>query len=272
MSVIEVPKYQIMEYRPKQKRFCVIVFVINEGCKIRSQLKLMKPHADFVDIIIADGGSTDGSLDDAYMIEKSVRAKLIKTDTGRLSAQMRMALSYSIKSGYDGCITIDGNNKDDPGAIPAFVKALESGYDHVQGSRFIDGGIGENTPFLRLLGIKMVHAPLISISAGRRYTDTTNGFRAYSKRFLNDERVAPFRHIFSHYELHYYLAIRAGRLGYNIKEIPVKRVYPVKGKIPTKISPIKGNLLILKTLIKACLHQYDPPEIDSSAGGHEREV
>lgn len=258
MRFKEVPKYQVVEYCPKSNRYCVIVFVINEGKKVRSQLKLMKPYSDMIDIIIADGGSTDGSLDDQYMVNNNVRTKLIKTDVGKLSAQMRMAFFYSMEKGYDGCITIDGNNKDDVSAIPSFIEAMENGYDHIQGSRFIKGGTGINTPLSRLLGIKLLHAPLISLSSGTRYTDTTNGFRAYSRRFLKDQRVAPFRNIFSHYELHYYLAIRAVKLGYKVKELPVKRVYP-KGKIPTKISPFKGNLLILKTLIKACLHKYNPP-------------
>ena len=78
----------------------------------------------------------------------------------------------------------------------------------------------------RYLGIRLLHAPLISLAAGHRYTDTTNGFRAYSARFLSDPRVAPFRDVFSAYELHYYPAIRAARLGFRIVELPVTRAYP----------------------------------------------
>jgi hypothetical protein len=159
---------------------------------------------------------------------------------------------------------MDGNDKDDPAAIPRFVKALDEGCDHVQGSRFVAGGEAVNTPWSRLLGIKLLHAPLISVAARRRYTDTTNGFRAYSRRLLEDPRVAPFRDVFSRYELHYYLAIRSARLGYRVTEVPVRRAYPREGKTPTKISPLRGNLLVLSTLAKACLHRFDPGDAPPS--------
>lgn len=254
----EVPAYRTQELRPRRTRYCVCIPVINEGEKIAKQLARMQPLADTVDIIIADGGSTDGSVEPEKVGPAGVRAVLVKTGPGKLSAQMRMAFAYALEQGYEGIVTIDGNNKDDPGAIPRFLKALDDGYDHVQGSRFIPGGEAENTPPMRWLGIRLVHAPLISLSAGARYTDTTNGFRAYSRRFLMDPRVAPFRDVFSRYELHYYLAIRAPVLGFRVLEVPVSRRYPGKGPVPTKISAVRGNLLVLQTLMNACLHRYDP--------------
>jgi glycosyltransferase involved in cell wall biosynthesis len=254
----EVPSSRVTELRPKRSRYCVLIPVINEGEKIAKQLQRMQPLAEQVDILIADGGSTDGSMEPQKLAARGVRALLVKTGPGKLSAQMRMGFAYAMEQGYEGIVTIDGNNKDDPDAIPRFVAALEAGYDHVQGSRFIPGGEAVNTPPMRYLGIRLVHAPLISLASGVRYTDTTNGFRAYSRRFLLDPRVAPFRDVFSRYELHYYLAIRAPELGYRVVELPVSRRYPGKGPVPTKISAVRGNLLVLQTLMNACLHRYDP--------------
>lgn len=258
MSGWEVPTYRTHELRPKQQRYCITIYVINEGQKIQAQLQKLRTYAECVDIIIADGGSTDGSLPEELLRACNVRTLLVKTGAGKLSAQMRMACAYAMQEGYEGVLLMDGNNKDDARAIPSFVDKLSTGFDHVQGSRFIPGGKGINTPKSRLYGIKLLHAPLISLAAGVRYTDTTNGFRAYSRRLLLDPRVAPFRAIFAAYELHYYLAIRAARLGYNVCEIPVTRTYPAYGPTPTKISPFKGNLLVLRTLFNACLHRYNP--------------
>lgn len=255
----EVPRYEIHTFAPKKSKFCVCIFVINEGKKIRTQLENMKQLALNIDIIVADGGSTDKALELDFLKSVLVRTLLIKQDQGKLSAQMRMAFDYALLEQYKGIITIDGNNKDNPGAIPSFVEALELGWDHLQGSRFIEGGQGINTPWERYLAIRLIHAPLISFAAKFYYTDTTNGFRAYSSRFLLDPLVNPFRQVFSAYELHYYLAIRACSLGYGVKELPVTRQYPKTGKTPTKISPIKGNFLIIKTLYQACTHQFDPP-------------
>jgi hypothetical protein len=106
--------------------------------------------------------------------------------------------------------------------------------------------------------VKFIHSPLISLASRFRYTDTTNGFRAYSARFLADPHVAVFRDDFVGYELHYYLAIRAARLGFRVTEIPVARRYPSHGPVPTKISPIRGNLRVLRCLFAACLGRYNP--------------
>jgi glycosyltransferase involved in cell wall biosynthesis len=221
----------------------------------------MQPITAHSDIVLADGGSSDGSLLLETLPLLGVRTLLVKKGSGRLGAQMRMAFAYALQQGYAGVVTMDGNNKDDPAAVPLFLQALDKGFDHLQGSRFTEAGRAINTPWLRLLGIKLIHAPLISLAAGFRYTDTTNGFRAYSRRFLLDPMVAPFRSIFSGYELHYYLAIRAAHIGYGVKEIPVTRKYPADGPLPTKITPIRGNLLVLKALFQACFHRFDPPSV-----------
>lgn len=253
----QVPAFDIPFERPRRNCYAVCVFVINEGEKVRKQLLRMKAFTEAVDVVIADGGSTDGSFDGGILEEAGVTALLVKTGPGKLSAQMRMGLAWCMEQDYEGVITIDGNGKDGIEAIPRFVEFLEAGFDHVQGSRFIRGGHHENTPTARYWGVKLLHSPLISLAARFRYTDTTNGFRGYSRKYLLDPRVQPFRDCFVAYELHYYLAIRAARLGFRCVEIPVSRVYPSSGPVPTKINGIGGNLFILKTLWKAVRGEFD---------------
>jgi dolichol-phosphate mannosyltransferase len=253
----QVPAFNVLELGRRRSNVLVVVPVIDEGERIARQLAKMETLARTVDVIIADGGSTDGSLSEAHLRSRNVRALLTKTGPGKLSAQMRMALAWGLEQGYSGFVFLDGNDKDDPSAIPSFVRALESGVDHIQGSRYIEGGRAVNTPFARHWGVRLLHAPLISLAAGQRYTDTTNGFRGYSARLLLDPRVQPFRDCFVAYELHYYLAIRAARLGFRVVELPVTRVYPA-GKTPTKISPLRGNLRILRTLFAAVMQRYNP--------------
>lgn len=253
-----VPAYEQHVMAAKRHRYCIAVFVINEGERVRRQLLEMAPLADVIDIVVADGGSTDGSLALDSLDAFRLRALLVKRSPGKLSTQMRMAIAFALAEGYEGLIVIDGNGKDDHSAVPRFIELLDAGYDHVQGSRYVPGGQGINTPLSRSIGVKLLHAPLISAAAGARYTDTTNGFRAYSRRLLTDPRVQPLRDIFVGYELHYYLAIRAARLGFRVTETPVTRRYPPEGKTPTKISPVKGNLLILRTLAAAALGRFNP--------------
>lgn len=253
----EFPDFDIDEYSPKKNKYCICVFVINEGKKIQKQLIKMEKYAGYIDIVIADGGSTDGSLPPTFLIKHKVRTLLTKRGPGKLSSQMRMAFAYVLDQGYSGTLVIDGNGKDDVSSIPDFINLLEKGYDHIQGSRFIKGGHAINTPKSRLLAVKLIHAPIISVASRRRHTDTTNGFRAYSKRLLLDKDINIFRDIFSTYELHYYLAIEASKNGnYRCVETPVTRTYPKKSKTPTKISPITGNIKIIKILLNSALGRY----------------
>jgi dolichol-phosphate mannosyltransferase len=255
------PKYRIDWQRPRKQQWAICVFVINEGEKVREQLRKMMNYSNQVDLIIADGGSTDDSLDQAFMHELDAKALLVKIGPGKLSAQMRMAMDYCVSEGYDGVIVIDGNGKDGLEAIPAFVEALAQGWDHVQGSRFIPGGYHENTPLARYLAVHLLHAPMISLAAGFRYTDSTNGFRAYSRRLLTDACINIFRPCFDRYQLHYYIAIEAAKRRFKVKEIPVSRVYPASGKTPTKIKGFGGLFAVFMQLFDVCIGKYraNPP-------------
>jgi dolichol-phosphate mannosyltransferase len=254
----EVPSFSVEGATSRANDCCLVVFVLNERDRLRRQLARTGEYRTGLDIVLADGGSTDGSADFAELSVLGVDTVLRVKGPPGLGRQMRMAYAWCLEAGYRGVVCMDGNDKDGPDALPRFVEALTGGCDFVQGSRFVAGGVSENLPLSRLLGIKLVHAPLISCASGFHYSDTTNGFRGFSAKLLSDERVALFRDSFTEYELHYYLAIRAARLGFRVCEIPVSRRYPAHGPVPTKITPIAGNLRVLKCLLTACAGGYDP--------------
>lgn len=258
MTELQVPEFNTFELDKKHTKYCICVFIINEGEKFLTQLARMQAYHDSVDIIVADGGSTDGSTELDKLKQYDVNTLLVKTGYGKLGSQMRMAYSWALNRGYEGVIVVDGNNKDSVEDLPKFIEKLDEGYDHIQGSRFIVGGKHLNTPVSRLLGVKLLHAPLIRLASGFHYTDTTNGFRAYSSKLLKDKNISIFRNVFIGYELHYYLAIRAVKLGFKCIEIPVSRSYPKEGKTPTKISPLKGNLTVILKLFQVVLGKYNP--------------
>lgn len=255
-----VPRFECREYSPKSKDYVVLIPIINEGSRIHKELfRAYKAGvSEYADIVICDGGSTDGSTEEKKMRKLSVNTLLIKKDIGKQGAQLRMGIWWAIQRGYQGIITIDGNNKDSIEDVPRFIEKLQEGYDFIQGSRFLTGGKAINTPFIREVSVKMIHAPVISLTAKQRFTDTTNAYRAYSVRYLTDERVQPLRDIFMTYELLAYLSVRASQLGYKVCEIPVTRRYPARGKTPTKISFFKGNSQLMKILFKNLFGAYKP--------------
>lgn len=240
---------------------CVVIPVINEGERIRSLLERMSALriSSIADIVIVDGGSTDGSLDLENLKSRGVRGLIVKTGPGKLSAQLRCAYAFVLDQGYENIITIDGNDKDDPEAIPRFISALVCGADFVQASRFLPGGTAENTPKIRDFAIRYIHAPCLSLASGFKWTDTTQGFRGYSRKMLLDPVISPFRDVFSGYELLAYLSYRAPKVGYKCVELPTVRKYP-DGEVPTKISGIRGNLIVLKVLVSACIGLYNGEE------------
>ena len=256
----QIPNFELFNFGNKSSSYAICIPIINEGERIIRQLTRMKDIGipKIADILLLDGGSTDGSTNPEALKSCGVRALLLKTSAGKLSTQLRMGFAYALQQGYEGIITVDGNGKDGVEAIPDFIHQLQKGVDFVQGSRYLQNGQAINTPLVRALAINLLHAPIISLAAGRKFTDTTNGFRAFSRQYLLNPKVQPFRDIFCTYELLAYLSVRATQLGLKTIEIPVTRQYPDKGKIPTKISHFSGNLLLLKILLKTLFGSFNP--------------
>lgn len=254
--VFELPKYQIFEFFPRRTKYCILIPVLNEGDRFRTELTKLAPFATLADIIIADGGSKDGSTEETFLRSMGVKALLVRSGKGRLGTDLRMGYYYSlIEAGYEGIVTIDGNGKDSVASIPDFIGKLEEGYDFIQGSRFLSGG-KENTPFIRKIAMKMIHIPVISVLAGFRYSDTTNGYRGHSRSLLLDKKIQIFRDVFVDYSILAYISVKAPRMGYRVIEIPVGRLYP-DGEIPTKISPFRGNIRLLRILLNLAAGKYE---------------
>lgn len=254
-----VPDFEVREFLPKKTKYCLCIPIINEGNRIKSELEKALLHKinNIIDIIICDGGSIDGSTNKKLLESLGVNTLLIKKGAGKQGAQLRMGFWWALKRGYKGIISIDGNNKDSIESVPLFIKKLDDGFDFIQGSRYIKDGKGVNTPFIRHFSVKLIHAPVISLTAKHWFTDTTSAFRGHSKKYLEHTDVQPFRDIFSTYELLAYLSVRASQLGLKVCEVPVTRTYPNNEKTPTKIN-FKGMLNLIRILIKNFFKSYNP--------------
>jgi glycosyltransferase involved in cell wall biosynthesis len=257
-NLVGIPDYDILEFKPRNKRFALVIPVINESYRIIEQLRKIKRFNPEVDVIIADGGSTDESIVFFQSGKHSIKTLLIKKSSGGLSSQLRMAFHYCVEQGYEAVITMDGNDKDGPEGINVIVQALDEGFDFVQGSRFLKGGVAVNTPLIRYLAIRLIHAPLTSLAAGVWFTDTTNGFRGHGIRVLQSKQISVFRDVFVGYELLAYLPIRICQTGFKVCEVPVSRIYPDGKKVPTKIRGIGSQLRILGILLKSSCGRFNP--------------
>ena len=138
-NVPGVPDYTCTAFLPKSSDYCLLIPVINEGSRILTELgRAQKAGVDrLVDIVICDGGSTDGSMNPDTLELYGVNTLLVKTGPGKQGAQLRMGLHFALTFGYKGVLTIDGNNKDSIEDVPEFVAKLKEGYDLVQGLSLI---------------------------------------------------------------------------------------------------------------------------------------
>ena len=253
-----IPAFTSHLFHPRRHDTALLIGVLNEGDQFTRQLTALQAYRGQVDILIADGGSTDGATSQA-VLGTTVCALLINTSAQKgLSVQYRIGLAFALQQGYSAVIMMDGNGKDGAEAIPRFITALQNGADFVQGSRFLPGGEHKNTPLIRLAGIRFVFNPLMSLATGYRYTDAMNGFKAVSRTLLEDSRLQPFRDIFTRYNLQYYLNYRVPRLKMRVTEIPVSRNYRANVRVQNKIRGINAWMSILRELFATVTGRYNP--------------
>ena len=137
---------------------------------------------------------------------------------------------------------------DSSAAMLAKARSRQPGPDYVQGD------IATFTPDADQNSTVSGYDPSIDIT----FTDTTNGYRAYSRRYLLDPRVQPFRDVFMRYELLFYLTARAGQIGMKVGHVPVRRRYPANAATPTKITGFGGKFDVLKQTFGAAFGAYHP--------------
>jgi dolichol-phosphate mannosyltransferase len=219
--------------------------VFNEELKIGNVVS--RVPRDVVDeVLIVDDGSTDRSPDIARNLGATV---LPLGRTIGVGAAIRAAFEYALNKGYDVVVVMAGNNKDAPEEIPLLLDPIaEDRADFVQGSRFLKRStdFGDMPAYRRLA--TRAHPVLFSLVAGRRVSESTNGFRSIRTSVLRDERIDLKKDWLDGYELEPFLYLRVIRLGYRTTEVPVTKLYPPKKLGQTKMKPITGWWQMLRPL------------------------
>lgn len=228
------------------KKYLVGTCVLNEGEKIKAVIEKFNDYVCY-DVLIIDDGSTDGALEGLQLPEE---VKIIRHSSSKGAGYgVREIFDYAREQGYEAVFFVSGNNKDCPEDITKLIKAIEQGYDLIQGSRYCPGGHYGRMPFYRTMATRFLHPWLFSLITGRRVTDSTNGFRAVRLSMLDDDRIELTQDWLDQYELEPYLYYKAIKLGYRVTEVPVTKIYPPKKQGYTKMKPFSGWWSILRPLV-----------------------
>lgn len=204
-------------------------------------------EAGIVDkVMVMDDGSTDASP--AVIAEHGVDILRHESQKG-VGAAIRSVIRYAQAHHYDILVILAGNDKDRPSEIRRLVQPIvEDGFDFIQGSRYLPGGDFGNMPLYRNLSTRWIHPWLFSLTARKKITDSTNGFRAIRVSLFDDARLWIDQPWLDKYELEPYIMFKAIRLGYRFKEVPVSKIYPPKELGYTKMKPITGWWSILRPI------------------------
>jgi len=132
-----------------------------------------------IDVLVVDDGSTDRTAEVARLAGAKVVRHPFNLGVG---AALRTGFRFAVASGYFAAVQIDADGQHDPSSALLLLQPILDGEaDLVVGSRFSSG---YEVGFLRGRGMKML-ARLVSRRIGVQLTDTTSGFRAFSRGTLD---------------------------------------------------------------------------------------
>jgi dolichol-phosphate mannosyltransferase len=199
------------------------------------------------EVLAVDDGSTDRTPE---ILRRYDYCTVITHPTHQgCGDAIRSAYRYALEKQFDIFVIMAGNGKDNPAEIERLLTPiLRDEADYVQGSRFLPGGHSQGLPQHRNLAIR-VFTWTFSLFLWRRYTDCTNGFRAYRTSILRDERLDWAQEWLGHsYEIEFYMHYKVAALGYRVVEVPVSKIYrPAANGTYTKVR-VRDWLTNLKPL------------------------
>ena len=182
-------------------------------------------------VLVVDDGSTDGTSErlPALVAERN-DIMVIRHDTNQgygaaVTTAFATALAPRPDGGHwDGLVTIDCDGQHQPQLIPAFQAAIgnpeQPAADIVSGSRYLKAFPGDSQPPAGRRQINMAITAELNRRFGLSLTDAFCGFKAYSRRGLQNLPVTE-----TGYAMPLEVWVRAAAAGLTVVELPVPLVY-----------------------------------------------
>ena len=206
----------------------------NEEKNIASLLIKLKKISQ--DIIVCN----DGSNDLTGKIAKELGATVIEHEKNLgYGSAIKSIFLKAHEINADILVTFDADGQHRIEDINAILEPIKNNIaDIVIGSRFLNNN--QEIPKYREIGIKAI-TKLTNVTGGTKITDSQSGFRAYSKKIL--ENVKPTE---SGMGISTEILIKTQKAGYRITEVPITILY--EGDTSTHNPVSHGTSVIFSTL------------------------
>ena len=187
-------------------------------------------------IIVCD----DGSIDLTGKIAENLGAIVIKHEKNLgYGSAIKSIFLKAHEVNADILVTFDADGQHRIEDINTILQPIkEKSADIVIGSRFLNNS--QEMPKYRKIGIQTI-TKLTNITGGTKITDSQSGFRAYSKKIL--ENIKPTE---SGMGISTEILIKTQKAGYEITEVPITVLY--EGNTSTHNPISHGTSVIFSTL------------------------
>lgn len=212
---------------------CILIPTLNEAETIGELVRRFR-ELGYSDILVIDGGSTDGTREIAS--REGARVVLQK-GRGKGSAIIQ-ALEMIDK---EITVMIDGDGTYLPEDSFRLVEEVRKGADHVIGNRFADYEKGSFT-FLNLIGNRILNI-LFSTGYGLPLNDILSGYRALRTKKIRELNLKQ-----SGFEIEAEMTIESVRNGLRVVEVPIS--YRRRRGTKTKLNPIRDGMRIGLTIYR----------------------
>ena len=174
-------------------------------------------------VLVVDDNSPDGTgaIADEYASRHVAVGVLHRPAKLGMGSAYRDGFDRALAGGADLILEMDADLSHNPGYLPALKASLTTNVDVAIGSRYVDGVRVENWPFRRLLLSRTAnaYANLMTGLPMNVVCDATSGFRGYRREVLETIDMRTVRS--NGYSFQVEMAVRAWRLGFRIREIPI---------------------------------------------------
>lgn len=240
-------------------RTLVIIPAKDEAGALGGVLTSLRDAEPTFDVVVVDDGSTDATADVARAGGATVLSLPYNLGIG---GALRLGFRYAVGRGYDRAVQFDGDGQHDADQIATLIAALDDGADLVIGNRFAargDDAYAVGTVRGGAMGLLRL---AVRQFTGRRFNDTSSGFRAFDAAVLSFfAETYPAEYLESVEAL-----MLACRAGFRVDEVPVRMHQRVEGRASTRNLRLVYHYLRLLLVMTASAGRRRRPTPPPSTG------